>query len=164
MNVHRFPRNGRNFEYISGEDPVPGEELVPAYVRGVQSQKVLACAKHYVFNSQERMRMTVSEVVQERAARQLYYKPFEAAFRAGVGSVMCSYNRINGTYACEDPGTYAELDRAGFTGFVMSDWGATHSRHGSFQAGLAQEMPSGQYYGGLLAAIQNGTEPERLVD
>ena len=136
----RIPRNGRNFEYMSGEDPVLGRTMASAAVRGIQSQKVVATAKHFVMNNQETDRTTVSAEVDERTRFELYYPPFEGAIDADVGSVMCSYNKIHGMWSCENPDTLRELRSAlGFKGYVMSDWMATHSA--SIMAGLDVEMP-----------------------
>ena len=138
----RVPSGGRNFEYISGEDPVLGAKLAQGAVQGIQSQGVIATVKHYVLNNQETNRNTVSVVCDERTFMELYFPPFQGAIDAGVGAVMCSYNLVNGTHAC---GNNATLNRflkeiGGFDGFVMSDWRATHST-GSILAGLDQEMP-----------------------
>jgi beta-glucosidase len=139
MNVQRVPQGGRAMEYISGEDPVVGRELVPHMVRGIQSQKVLANAKHFVDNSQEDNRRTVSEIVDERTNFEMYYPPFQAAIDSDVASFMCSYNKVNGRWACENDEEVGLHLRAfmGFKGYVMSDWGATHSL--SIGAGLDQE-------------------------
>ena len=129
MNVQRVQENGRAFEYISGEDPVLGRELVPHMVKGIQDQKVLANAKHFVDNSQEDHRTTVSENVDERTNFEMYYPPFQAAIDANVGSFMCSYNKVNGDWSCENGEIIGTHLRAymGFKGYVMSDWQATHS-------------------------------------
>jgi beta-glucosidase len=139
MNVQRVPTNGRAFEYISGEDPVVGRELVPPIIKGIQSTKVLANAKHFIDNSQETNRFTVNEKVDERTNFEMYYPPFQAAIDADVGSFMCSYNKINGKWSCENDEEIGLHLRAfmGFKGYVMSDWGATHSV--SINAGLDQE-------------------------
>ena len=102
MCVARVPRNGRNFEYLSGEDPVLGVNMVPPVVKGIQSKGVIANAKHYVNNNQETNRGDVSENVDERTQFEIYYPPFEAASDAGVGSIMCSYNKIRNTWSCEN--------------------------------------------------------------
>lgn len=129
MNVARLPKGGRNFEYISGEDPYLGYVLSKQAVWGIQNQTVMANAKHYVNNNQETNRLTIDENVDERTRFEMYYPPFEGAIEAGVGSLMCSYNLINGIYSCENNSTLnTDLrDRLGFKGYVMSDWGATHS-------------------------------------
>ena len=151
--VARVPRNGRNFEYLSGEDPYLGYVLVQPAITGIQSQGVIANAKHYVNNNQESNRTTISEDVDERTQFEMYYPPFEGAVEAGVGSVMCSYNKIRGTWSCENPETLQRdlKERLGFQGWVMSDWGATHSP--SINAGLDQEMPGSKYMGDALTKL-----------
>lgn len=141
LNVARVPHGGRNFEYLSGEDPYLGAALVGPLVRGVQSQRVVACAKHWVLNNQESDRLTISSVADGRTLRELYVPPFAAAVRAGVGSFMCAYNRVNGTYACSSRAMLRGLLKTelGFGGWVMSDWEACHAR--GLGAGLDQEMP-----------------------
>jgi beta-glucosidase len=153
MCVARVPRNGRNFEYLSGEDPALGAAMVPPVVQGIQGQHVIANAKHYVNNNQETKRNSVSENVDERTQFEIYYPPFEAAAAAGVGSIMCSYNKIRGTWSCENPETLQRdlKERLGFKGWVMSDWGATHST--SMNAGLDQEMPGAGHMGDALAKL-----------
>ena len=99
INVHRVAKNGRNAEYISGESPYLGSQLVPAYVQGVQSQKVMANVKHFILNNQETNRGSVSSNVGERALHQVYMAPFRAGILAGAATAMCSYNRVNGTYS-----------------------------------------------------------------
>jgi beta-glucosidase len=125
--VARIPRNGRNFEYLSGEDPYLGSALVRPAVAGIQSQRVIANAKHFVLNSQESNRHGDSSDADERTRYEMYYPPFAGAIEAGVGSVMCSYNRVDGTYACENNvalGTDLKGRALGasatFDGFVMS--------------------------------------------
>jgi len=143
LNLARVPLNGRNFEYISGEDPYLGYKLSSPVVRGIQDQHVIACAKHWVVNSQETNRMFGTEDVDERTLFEMYYPPFEGAIDADVGSVMCSYQKVNGIYSCENPTTLGgHLKKAlDFKGFVVSDWGATHSA--SLPQGLDMEMPIG---------------------
>jgi beta-glucosidase len=140
MNVQRVQENGRGFEYLSGEDPVVGRELVPHMVKGIQDQKVLANAKHFIDNSQENNRTTVSENVDERTNFEMYYPPFQAAIDADVASFMCSYNKVNGDWSCENGEIIGTHLRAfmGFKGYVMSDWQATHSV--ALDKGLDQEM------------------------
>lgn len=103
----RVPVNGRNFEYLSGEDPFIGYTMIQPVVKGIQSQNVIANAKHYINNNQETNRGTVSENLDERTEFEMYMPPFEGAIDAGVGSYMCSYNKINGTWSCENPQTLA---------------------------------------------------------
>lgn len=159
LNVARVPWGGRNFEYLSGEDPRLGATMVRPVVEAIQRQGVIATAKHFLLNNQEDHRGNMSSNVDERTLVELYLPPFEAAVEAGVGAVMCGYNRINGRWACEDPTTLGLLKGAlGFQGWVMSDWGATHSTVASVRAGLDQEMPGGQYYTReqLQAALADG--------
>ncbi|CAK8993736.1 Thermostable beta-glucosidase B (Beta-D-glucoside glucohydrolase) (Cellobiase) (Gentiobiase), partial [Durusdinium trenchii] len=168
LNLMRVPRNGRTFEYLSGEDPHLGAQMAGAVVRGMQSvEGVIATAKHFVLNNQETDRMSVSAVVDPVTLHEMYYAPFRAAVRAGVGAVMCAYNRVNGVYACEDDETLTGTlrDDWGFKGFVMSDWGATHSNTRALLAGLDQEMPLGVNFGSRLkaAASSNATVAHALT-
>mmetsp|Transcript_9552 Transcript_9552/g.18119 ORF Transcript_9552/g.18119 Transcript_9552/m.18119 type:complete len:717 (+) Transcript_9552:36-2186(+) len=162
----RVPRNGRNFEYLSGEDPFLGYTLVQPVIKGIQSQKVVANAKHYILNNQETNRGAVSEETDERTRFEMYYPPFAGAVAAEVGSVMCSYNKINGVWSCENPVTLkGDLKNStGFKGYVMSDWGATHSP--SIMEGLDVEMPSANFMNAqnLNAMLKNGTVTQAAVD
>ena len=161
IEIDRVPLNGRNFEYMS-EDPYLAGQGAVAEVRGIQSNPVIATVKHYVANSQETNRMTVSSDVDQRTLEEIYTAPYEAAVKQGhAGSVMCSYNRINGTYACENRDTLTTILKRqfGFTGFVMSDWGATHSTVAAANAGLDMEMDvkPGQYFTApLKTAVEDG--------
>ena len=163
----RVPRNGRNFEYLSGEDPYLGYELAQSAVRGIQSQGVIANAKHWVLNNQETNRGAVYEIASERVRFEIYYPPFAGAVRAGVGSVMCSYNKVVGDlWSCEDESTLrVDLKgRLNFSGFVMSDWGATHST--SIASGLDVEMPAARYMNGsmLAKAMASGGVTRHTID
>ena len=142
VNLLRDPHNGRNFEYL-GEDPLLAGTLDGASIRGIQSQHVISTAKHFVINDQETGRESLSANITEAALRESDLLAFELAIETGnPGSVMCSYNRINGVYACENPLLMTALKRDwGWRGWVMSDWGAVHSLK-SATAGLDQE--SGQ--------------------
>ena len=177
LNVARLPTCGRNFEYLSGEDGALGAVMAAAVVSGVQSKGVIANAKHYVNNNQEFARGSVDAVVDERTHVEIYLPPFEAAVDAGVGSIMCSYNRLTilrgnntnttATYACEDRFTITDelKGRLGFDGFVVSDWGATHSTVASALAGLDMEMGSAKFYGAaLVAAVKAGQVDAKAVD
>jgi beta-glucosidase len=165
MNLARTPAGGRIFEGF-GEDPFLSGVLSAREVVGIQSQKVVATAKHYVGNEQETNRSGGDSQIDERTLHEIYYEPFAASIEAGVGAVMCSYNRINGAYACENESTLSALKSGlGFSGFVVSDWGATHSTAASANAGLDLEMPLGQYFGQLGTALDAGTvAPARLDD
>jgi beta-glucosidase len=150
MNLARTPAGGRNFEGF-GEDPFLSAELAARDVIGIQSQKVVATAKHFVGNEQETNRMGGNSQIDERTLHEVYYAPFEASVRAGVGSVMCSYNLLNGVYACENPTILGDLkQRMGFSGFVMSDWTATKS-YAAANAGLDMEMPLGTFFSAVLS-------------
>jgi beta-glucosidase len=161
VETDRIPLNGRNFEYMS-EDPFLAAQGGVAEIRGIQTNPVIATVKHYVANSQETNRMTVSSNVDQRTLQEIYLPAYEAAVRQGqVGSVMCSYNRINNVYACENPGLLTTVLKRqfGFDGFVMSDWGGTHSTVPAANAGLDMEMNTspGQYFTGpLKTAVQGG--------
>lgn len=160
IGLARVPVAGRNFEYLCGEDPALGSKLVGPLVRGIQSQGVIANAKHYVNNEIEERRDTVSADVDERTRFEIYYPVFQAAVDAGVLSVMCSYNRINDVHACQNPETLRHLKEVmGFNGWVMSDWLATHSTADSVLAGLDQELPLGLHYSAMKMneAIEAGT-------
>jgi beta-glucosidase len=162
----RVPLNGRNFEYLSGEDPFLGYTLVQPVITGIQSQKVVANAKHYVLNNQETSRDHVSAEVDERTRFEMYYPPFVGAAAADVGSVMCSYNKINGLWSCENPTTLAhDLKQVtGFKGYVMSDWGATHST--SIMAGLDMEMPAADSMNPekIKAGLASGNITQAAID
>lgn len=165
--LSRVPQGGRNFEYLS-EDPILASRLGAAEIGGIQSQGVIANVKHFVNNAQEgpghNGRLTTSVLVDERTQMELYYKPYRAAAAAGVGSVMCAYNLINGTYACENPQTLGDLKtKLGFDGWVVSDWGATHDEVASVLAGMDQTM-SGGWSEATLQAFQDGTIPSERID
>ncbi|MGW1626516.1 glycoside hydrolase family 3 protein, partial [Streptomyces sp. NPDC002172] len=159
-NTVRVPYAGRNFETFS-EDPLLSSRMVAGEVAGVQSQGLIATVKHYAENNQEDNRMGVNVNVAEQPLRQIELPAFEAAVKAGAGAVMCSYNSVNGSHGC---GSDELLDSVlkeqwGFTGWVMSDWGATHATT-DIVNGLDQEMPSGVHLGEeLKTAITDGTIP-----
>ncbi|WP_431873256.1 glycoside hydrolase family 3 C-terminal domain-containing protein [Amycolatopsis sacchari] len=163
-NIVRVPQAGRNFETL-GEDPLLAGALVAAEVRGIQEAGLIATVKHYAANNFENGRQTVSADVDERTLREIYLPAFEAAVRAGAGAVMASYNRVNGVYASENAHLLTEILRGdwGFRGFVMSDWGATHSME-AILAGLDMEMPGGTYFAALVTAVREGRIPESVVD
>eukprot|EP00913_Durusdinium_trenchii_P021732 g20418.t1 len=143
-NTPPIPRLGRNFEYILGEDPYLGAKMSEAYVVGVQGEGVMACLKHFGFNEQETNRNFQSSVVDEKTAWELYYPPFEAGVAAGAASVMCSYNRVNGTHSCANEALLRRdlKQKMGFRGFVMTDWWALHHpADSSVVRGLDMEMP-----------------------
>eukprot|EP00928_Gymnodinium_smaydae_P063437 TRINITY_DN46_c1_g2_i1.p1 TRINITY_DN46_c1_g2~~TRINITY_DN46_c1_g2_i1.p1 ORF type:complete len:887 (-),score=95.81 TRINITY_DN46_c1_g2_i1:349-3009(-) len=142
VEVHRVARNGRNFEYISGEDPYLGAKLTEAYVKGVQSQGVASVIKHWAFNHQETHRKSQSSNVDEKTAWELYYGPFQAGVDAGVTAAMCSYNRVNGQPACGNKQFLNDLkEKMGFRGFIQSDWWASLGQSSGYSKGLDQVMP-----------------------
>ena len=155
MNIARVPMNGRNFEYF-GEDPYLAGQGAAAAIRGIQEEHVIATAKHYALNNQETDRNTVSVDVDDRTLHEIYLPAFEASVKQGdVGAVMCSYNKVHGAWACENPLLLNKILKKefGYSGFVMSDWGATHSTAPAVNAGLDMEMNAfnnGQYLGAAL--------------
>eukprot|EP01033_Poteriospumella_lacustris_P010723 gene10723-7633_t len=158
IGIARVPTAGRNFEYLCGEDPVLGSVLVKPVVRNIQEQGILADAKHFVNNEIETHRMLVSANVDERTRFEIYYRPFQAAVDAGVLTIMCSYNRINDVYACQNEETLSHLrDILGFEGWIVSDWTATKSTVKSLKAGMDVEMPNGLFYNRL-------TLEKKLID
>lgn len=141
MDLQREPRNGRNFEY-AGEDPLLAGTMVAAAVRGIQDQHVIATVKHYALNDQETARNTIDVRIGERAMRESDLLAFELAIEQGKpGSVMCSYNKVNGDWACENRFLLEQVLKRdwAYPGYVMSDWGAGHSAAKAANAGLDQE-------------------------
>ena len=167
--LNRNPLCGRFFEYMS-EDPYLTGELAVGYIEGVQSEGVAACAKHYVANSQEIERGTISEDVDERTLHELYLPAFKKSVQEGdVMTVMCAYNRVNGTYCAAHHYLLTELmkDQWGFDGIIMSDWGAVHSTVPTALAGLDLEMPGNDHNflgDPLLEAVRSGEVPESVVN
>ena len=141
VNIKRYPLNGRNFEYFS-EDPYLAGTMAKSYIEGVQSRGVGVCLKHFCANNSEYDRLHQTSDVDERTLREIYYVPFEIACKAKPVSVMCSYNRINGTYAAEYKKGFDVLRKEfGFDGAIFSDWFAVRDRAKSAKAGLDLEMP-----------------------
>ena len=168
VNIKRSPLCGRNFEYIS-EDPYLTGKLASAYIQGVQSQHVGTSIKHFAANNQEFNRMSCSSQVSQRALREIYLSAFEEAVKtAQPKTVMCSYNKINGTYASENQWLLTKVLREdwGFEGYVVSDWGAVADRVKGLEAGLDLEMPSSNGYhdSKIVAAVQDGTLDEAVLD
>ena len=144
VNIKRTPLCGRNFEYVS-EDPVVAGALGAAIVRGIQSQGVGTSLKHFAANNQETDRMRVSADVDERTLREIYLPAFERVVtNAQPWTVMCAYNKVNGTYASEHHWLLTEVlrDEWAFEGLVVSDWGAVHDRVPALAAGLDLQMPA----------------------
>jgi beta-glucosidase len=168
VNIKRSPLCGRNFEYFS-EDPVIGGTLGAAMVAGIQSQGVGACLKHFAANNQETDRMRVSADVDPRPLREIYLRSFQRVVEeAQPWTVMCSYNRINGVYASQDPWLLSAVLRGewGFDGLVVSDWGAVDDRVAGIAAGMDLEMPSsgGVTDAAIIAAVREGRLDEAAVD
>lgn len=160
VNIYRAPMDGRNFEFF-GEDPYLAGQIAVHYIRGVQSQDVVATIKHYDANNSEYDRHDINTIVDERTLHEIYLPVFEAAVKQGhVGAVMDSYNLINGEHATQNK--YLDTDvlkkEWGFQGILMSDWGATYNGVAAANAGLDLEMPSGQFMNAktLLPAIKDG--------
>jgi beta-glucosidase len=168
-NLLRDPRNGRNFEYL-GEDPLLAGTLAGATINGIQSNHIVSTAKHFAINDQETGRMVLSAEIDEAAFRESDLLAFEIAIETGhPGSVMCAYNRVGGTYACENPFLLTDVLRKdwNYPGWVMSDWGAVHGVQAAM-AGLDQE--SGQqldkkvfFNEPLKAAVKGGEVPAARV-
>jgi beta-glucosidase len=164
----RNPFWGRQGE-SAGEDPALNSAVVVPFVRAVQERNVIANLKHYTAYVQETYRGGLQDtIVDERTLREVHTAGYEAAvLEADLGSVMCSFNKINGDFSCENEVTLQEIlrDQIGFDGFVLTDFGAIHSTEGSIVAGTDMETGTREFYGdALLAAVADGTVPESLVD
>ena len=167
LNIKRNPLGGRNFEYFS-EDPLLAGELGKAYVAGVQSTGVGACIKHFAANSQEGVRMYSDSVVDERALREIYLRPFHLALASSPAAVMCAYNKLNGTYCSESEYILKKIlrDEWKYKGVTVSDWGAVHDRAKSLKAGLDLAMPCAdeRYFTQLDEAQRSGEITEAEID
>jgi len=169
INIHRTPLGGRNFESLS-EDPYLISRMTVAYIKGLQSQGVGACVKHFACNNQEYERNRISVEISERALREIYLPGFEKAVKeANVLGVMAAYNKINGYYCCENFHLLQDIlkNEWGFKGFVVSDWGAIHNTVNAFNSGCDIEMPGpGRYFTKIriLSALANREISEKLLD
>ena len=171
VNLVREVRGGRDFEY-AGEDPLLAGTIAGAQIQGIQSQHVIAALKHFAVNDQETGRALLSSDIDRGQARQSDLLAFELAIEQGdPGSVMCAYNRVNAVYACESPWLLADVLKGdwSYAGYVMSDWGATHSTAGAALAGLDQEsgwvFDHEPYFGApLRAAVAAGKVPAKRLD
>jgi len=166
-NVTREPRNGRTFEY-QGEDPILAGTLVGNRVKCEQAQNVIGDIKHYAVNDQESGRNEVDSIIDKRSLRESDLLAFEIGIGiANPGAVMCSYNAVNGDFACENKYLLTDVLRKdwGFKGFVVSDWGGTHSTVKASNAGLDNEEPEDEFFGGSLKdAVQSGKVPAAEID
>jgi beta-glucosidase len=173
VNIYRSPLNGRNFEYL-GEDPYLSSIMVVPYIKGVQSNGVAACVKHYMANNQETLRGTINVEMSDRALYEMYLPAFKAAVVEGqVMAVMGAYNKFRGTWCCENPFLLTKTlkDDWGFKGVVVSDWDAVHSTKATALAGLDIEMGTDKkefkdYYlaDPFLKQIKNGEIDIKVLD
>jgi beta-glucosidase len=167
-NIKRSPLCGRNFEYFS-EDPYLSGEIAKSHINGVQSQGVGTSLKHFVANNQEYRRMTIDTIVDERTLREIYLAGYEIAVKeAQPWTLMCSYNKINGTYASNHKRLMYDIlkEEWGHEGLVMTDWGAMNDSVQAVKAGVELEMP-GTNYGNdakIVAAVQSGALDESILD
>lgn len=167
-NMKRTPLCGRNFEYFS-EDPYQGGEMAASLIEGMQSQGVGASLKHFAFNNQEYQRFSISAKVDERTMREIYLAGFEKAVKKGKPwTVMCAYNKLNGTYCSEHHRLLVDIlkDEWGFDGLVVSDWGAVHDRVAALEGGLDLEMPGPKpnRVQAVIKAVQDGTLDGAMLD
>ncbi|HBX71202.1 MAG TPA: glycosyl hydrolase, partial [Chloroflexi bacterium] len=167
-NIKRSPLCGRNFEYFS-EDPYLTGEIAKSHINGVQSQGIGTSLKHYAVNNQEYRRMTIDAIIDERALREIYLAGYEIAVKvAQPWTVMCSYNKINGTYASDNKKLMRDIlkDEWGHQGLVVTDWGAMNDRPLALEAGTELEMP-GSPNGNdakIVAAVRSGQLAEAVLD
>jgi beta-glucosidase len=167
VNLARDPRNGRLFEY-AGEDPLLAGVTVGHVIRGVQDNRIMGDIKHYAFNDQETGRTVVDVRISKKAARESDLLAFELGIRIGQpSSVMCSYNKVMGDWACENDWLLNHVLKGAwhFSGFVVSDWDGTHSADKAAMAGLDVQMPGDEYFGeALKQAVTSGRVPMRRLD
>lgn len=168
VNIKRSPLCGRNFEYIS-EDPFVTGEMASAFINGVQSMGVGTSLKHYAANNAEKLRMTKDSIVDERALREIYLTGFEKAVKnSKPWTVMCAYNKVNGTYCSENKKLLNDILREEweFDGLVVTDWGACNDRVLGLKAGQDLEMPSSQGINDnkIVEAVRNGQLHESVLD
>lgn len=161
LNIKRSPLCGRNFEYFS-EDPYLAGKMAASYIRGIQSQNVYACPKHFAVNSQEQMRMAMNSVVDERTLREIYLTGFEIAVKEGnAKAIMTSYNQVNGIYANENKHLLKDILRGewNFDGVVITDWGGSNSHVEGVKAGSNLEMPAPGFDSAreIVEAVENGS-------
>ncbi len=168
LNIKRSPLCGRNFEYFS-EDPYLSGKLAAAYIKGIQSQGVYACPKHFAVNNQELRRMAMNSVVDERTLREIYLEGFEIAVKeGGAKAIMTSYNEVNGVYANENEHLLKDILRGewDFDGIVITDWGGSNDHVKGVAAGSNLEMPSPGLHTAreLIKAVENGSLSMEALD
>ena len=168
LNIKRSPLCGRNFEYFS-EDPYLAGKMAASYARGIQSEGVYSCVKHFAVNSQETRRMAMSAVLDERTLREIYLTGFEIAVKEGKAkAIMTSYNRVNGIYANENEHLLKDILRGdwGFPGIVITDWGGSNDHTAGVKAGSNLEMPNPGLDSAriLLRAVKKGEITEAEID
>ena len=167
VNLAREPRNGRTFEYM-GEDPILAGKMVGQVMKGEQAQHVIGDIKHYALNDQESGRNAVNVHIDKRSMRESDLLAFEIGVReSNVAAVMCSYNRVNGDYACENKYLLTDVLKKGwnFKGFVLSDWQGTHSTAKASAVGLDHEEPGEIFYGDAMKkAVESGRVPKAELD
>lgn len=168
INMKRNPLCGRNFEYFS-EDPYLAGKLAAGYIRGIQSNGIAACVKHFAVNNQEERRMAIDTIVDERTLREIYLTAFEIAVKEGkTKSLMSSYNKVNGTYANENMHLMQDILRNewGFKGCVITDWSGSNDRISGLMAGNELEMPStgGETNEEIIQAVKSGKLKEEVLD
>ena len=164
INIVRVPYAGRNFETL-GEDPFLMSRLAVAETRAIQGERTIATPKHFAENNQETNRQGIDVQVDERTLNEIELPAFEATVKAGAGSVMCAYNKVNGLYSCEHPLLLTDIlrKRWGFDGFVVSDYGANQTVVPALTAGMGVEFFS-QQFAGLKAAVTSGQLPMAVLD
>ena len=168
LNIKRSPLCGRNFEYFS-EDPYLAGKMAASYVRGIQSQGVYACPKHFAVNSQELRRMAMNAVLDERTLREIYLTGFEIAVKeGGAKAIMTSYNQVNGTYANENKHLLKDILRGewGYGGIVITDWGGSNDHVQGVAAGSNLEMPTPGLDSAreILEAVESGRLSMEALD
>lgn len=168
INIKRNPLCGRNFEYYS-EDPYLSGELATGFIQGAESQGVGTSLKHFAANSQETKRFTSDSILDERTLREIYLAAFETAVKQGeLTTVMCAYNKINGTYCSDNKYLLRGILREewGYNGVVVTDWGAMNDRIAAFEAGTDLEMPGGASFFDqeVIAAVKSGQLSEQRID
>lgn len=167
VNLTREPRNGRTFEYL-GEDPILAGTMAGNMMKCEQAQHVIGDIKHYAMNDQESGRNEVDSIIDQRSMRESDLLAFQIGIEIGnPGAVMCSYNSVNGDYACQNKYLLTDVLKKdwNFKGFVVSDWGGTHSTVEASAAGLDNEEPGGLFFGEpLKQAVQSGKVPMAELD